>query len=73
MKNDVTGVVMPFVLAYLVRAPELDPGEDIVVRVVGTAEVTRAIESGGIVHSLGMLGILRAFRTLGLTHHDAKT
>lgn len=47
--------------------PSPDPAEDINVRLVDMLKVLDMIEAGEIVHSLGMLGILKAERVLGLT------
>jgi len=52
-----------------VRVAELslDPGEDITVRLMDIAAVRKAVDDGTIVHSLGLLGIMKAFRELDLT------
>ncbi len=53
--------------------PQLDPGEDIISRLMTVAEVHGAIESGAFVHSLGMLGFYKALRMLGLDAPDARS
>ena len=53
--------------------PQLDPGEDIVARLMTIAEVHAAIESGGFVHSLGMLGFYKALGMLNLDVPDARS
>lgn len=53
--------------AVRVGDPHPDPAEDITVRLMDIEEVERAVDDGRIVHSLGMLGILKALRALHLT------
>ncbi|MDP2858398.1 MAG: NUDIX hydrolase [Bacillota bacterium] len=53
--------------------PQLDPGEDIIPRLMTIAEVSAAIDSGDFVHSLGMLGFYKALRMLNLDASETRS
>ena len=46
----------------VVCSPHPDPGEDVAVKLMDVDDVEKAIDDGRIVHSLGILGLLKALR-----------